>query len=553
MFFLPYKENFYRMGVILKKSLIIVFILAVFSGILFSVAIDSSVAQSVAQFHWDVHNSASSRAVRVDPLKSKSGAVLAYVVSFEPKGFVVVASDTDIYPIVAYSFTDKFSFNNVPQNALLQIIQKDMENLLANKGKLNNISNNKVWTHYRNKDKNYFTSNRLKQWPPKGATSTDGWITTRWTEVAPYNKKCPKDPNTGIRTNAGSVSVALAQIFNYFHYLPKVTFNSSDSYQTLNGINIDSDAKKYDFPAFSELNNNLSNIQSKLLANINLNKTDAAYLIFACALAVNMHFSSETPDSWTWDVLNATKNKFKYTSAKLYYTDNDSFFIHLKKNLKNRLPVNIDFNDNFEHSIICDGYNNQGFYHLNTGWNEKNKSSITAWYHISKENKDIIAQSIMYFKKSYSTPTAQLKKIELPTDILGQTLVENEETVQDTTKKTDIKQELLEAAIEKEDIAPVQQRQMFYEEPPVPIKQVAPRYPRLLKKLGIEGTVILFVEIKSDGTVGEVEVKKSLKAGKGGLDEAAIKAVKKWKFEPAKNAGKPITVWVNLPITFTLH
>jgi protein TonB len=75
----------------------------------------------------------------------------------------------------------------------------------------------------------------------------------------------------------------------------------------------------------------------------------------------------------------------------------------------------------------------------------------------------------------------------------------------------------------------------------------------LLKKLGVEGTVILFVEIKSDGTVGEVEVKKSLKAGKGGLDEAAIKAVKKWKFEPAKNAGKPITVWVNLPITFTLH
>ncbi len=520
----------------------------------YAVAVNSTTASEIAKFHWSLYNSSSSKFVALDNIKDKAGNVLAYVCTFQPVGFVVVSPDTDLYPIIAYSFKNKFSLDDIPQNALLQLIKKDVRNMLSNKSKLNTSENNKIWTKYQNKDKNYFTSNKLKQWPPKASTPTDGWLMTKWTETAPYNSKCPKDPATGIRTNAGSVSVTLAQIFNYFHYLPAVTFNSADAYQTLNGIDIDKDAKKYDFPSFNQLNSALKVVRNKLLSNVPLNKSEAADLIFACGIAVNMHFSSQTPDSWTWDVLNATKNKFKYKSAKMYYTDDDSFFIHLKTNLKNRLPVAMDFNDEYEHMLVCDGINNTDFYHLNIGWNEKNKDSMTSWYHISKENISIVSQAIMYFKKTYSVPTQTIKKIELPTDIVNNTLIDEENTGTEVKTKENLKEDILQQAIEEEVISkPKQTRQIFYEEPPVPIKQVPPKYPKLLKRMGIEGTVVLFVEIKSDGTVGDIEVKKSLKSGKGGLDEAAIKAVKKWKFEPAKNAGKPITVWVTLPITFSLH
>lgn len=92
-----------------------------------------------------------------------------------------------------------------------------------------------------------------------------------------------------------------------------------------------------------------------------------------------------------------------------------------------------------------------------------------------------------------------------------------------------------------------------YEEEPVPIRQIPPKYPAYAKKMGIEGTVVLNVVVYKDGTVGEIEVVQSLLPGPGGLDEAAIKAVKKWEFSPAKSGGNPVSVWVNIPIEFSLE
>ncbi len=94
---------------------------------------------------------------------------------------------------------------------------------------------------------------------------------------------------------------------------------------------------------------------------------------------------------------------------------------------------------------------------------------------------------------------------------------------------------------------------VIYEESPVITVQISPEYPAFAKKSKIQGTVILDVEILANGTVGAVEVKKSLLPGPGGLDEAAITAIKKSKFQPAKNAGKPVAVWITLPIIFSLE
>ena len=91
-----------------------------------------------------------------------------------------------------------------------------------------------------------------------------------------------------------------------------------------------------------------------------------------------------------------------------------------------------------------------------------------------------------------------------------------------------------------------------YENAPLPIKQVKPIYPEFAKKSGIQGEVILEVEVFTDGSVGAIEVVKSLMSGPGGLDEAAIKAVKQWEFSPAKSGGKPVACWVTFPVGFNL-
>ncbi len=93
---------------------------------------------------------------------------------------------------------------------------------------------------------------------------------------------------------------------------------------------------------------------------------------------------------------------------------------------------------------------------------------------------------------------------------------------------------------------------VVHEEEPIPIKKVRPEYPDFARNAGIEGEVIVRAEVFEDGSVGAVEIVKSLQSGPGGLDEAAIQAVKQWTFIPAKNQGKPVAVWVTFPISFQL-
>lgn len=91
-----------------------------------------------------------------------------------------------------------------------------------------------------------------------------------------------------------------------------------------------------------------------------------------------------------------------------------------------------------------------------------------------------------------------------------------------------------------------------YDDPPEPIFMPAPIYPLELQRFGIFGTVLLEVDVLADGSVFDVRIKKSLFSGKGGLDEAAIQAVRKWKFVPGKKEGKAIDASVIIPIEFTL-
>ena len=94
---------------------------------------------------------------------------------------------------------------------------------------------------------------------------------------------------------------------------------------------------------------------------------------------------------------------------------------------------------------------------------------------------------------------------------------------------------------------------VVYEDAPIAIKRAPLDYPTFARNAGIEGQVVLEVEVFADGTVGAIEVRKSLMAGPGGLDEAAIKSVKQWVFQPAKSSGRAVAVWVTFPVTFTLE
>ena len=75
-----------------------------------------------------------------------------------------------------------------------------------------------------------------------------------------------------------------------------------------------------------------------------------------------------------------------------------------------------------------------------------------------------------------------------------------------------------------------------------------PEYPKMSLRLGEQGTVVLTVMVKSDGSAGDVEVKSS--SGFARLDRAAADAVKTWRFNPATVDGKAVDRSYEVPITF---
>lgn len=78
----------------------------------------------------------------------------------------------------------------------------------------------------------------------------------------------------------------------------------------------------------------------------------------------------------------------------------------------------------------------------------------------------------------------------------------------------------------------------------------APRYPYMARRRGQEGRVILRVQVNAAGHAEAVSIWQS--SGYRVLDDAALDAVRKWRFIPAHRAGKPVSGLVEVPVAFKL-
>lgn len=99
--------------------------------------------------------------------------------------------------------------------------------------------------------------------------------------------------------------------------------------------------------------------------------------------------------------------------------------------------------------------------------------------------------------------------------------------------------------------------------PPAPVKETpasatagylrnpAPEYPALALRRNWEGTVLLRVRVLPNGRPGDIQIQQS--AGRSQLDEAAVAAVRRWSFVPAKKGDQAIEGWVTVPIDFKIR
>ena len=89
-----------------------------------------------------------------------------------------------------------------------------------------------------------------------------------------------------------------------------------------------------------------------------------------------------------------------------------------------------------------------------------------------------------------------------------------------------------------------------YDDPPVAMSPIRPSYPEIAQEAGIEGVVIVQAFIDEKGRVKETLILKGVP--NTGLDEAAMDAIRKTRFKPAKQRERSVGVWISIPVNFKL-
>jgi hypothetical protein len=307
--------------------------------------------------------------------------LLAYVVRVHPKGFLIISADPDTDPVIAYSFSqDWYSEMNI-ENNFYRFLLQDLNSRIKKSNEVPDLDegkNNESWEGgtYPNEmgDKKFY------QWPEDGSTETGGWLETTWTQGTPYNDFCPMDPVDSNRSAVGCIVTAMAQVVHYHKHIGSLSFDDEDLYITATRkIQIDQDSSNLNFPGFNRLNKYLDTIRSKYNDNETLNHEELAALCFACGISIKMDYT-RSASSIPWadkGVIHSLKNKMDYQMAESQ-SEGKKFYDILTNNLINGLPALIYL---YNHAIVADGYNTDGFFHLNFGWNCGKPDIITkTWY-----------------------------------------------------------------------------------------------------------------------------------------------------------------------------
>ncbi len=310
-------------------------------------------------------------------IKDGCNSQLLYLFLLKPTGYIVVPSSRSLPPVIAYSFENDFGEVS-EDNVLLQLLKADISSRIDNS---HLISDNIVktrfeqWQTYMSHTKN------------KNLVSTVGpLLNTKWSQTVPYNNFCPMDLVSEKRSVAGCPAVAMAQILNYHRTTQNVQFTDDDDYVHNYGGNyytIDNDFEEYDFPSFPELNSYLDSLQYNYENEISITDDDKAAINFACGIAAKQVYSSAGSGTFGVEQAFQAYERFNFAGIVLLKTEPD-VYDRLESNILDGLLAHIAVvNEGWTtgHNMVVDGYDDEGFFHINFGWG----GSYDGWYSLPDE------------------------------------------------------------------------------------------------------------------------------------------------------------------------
>jgi hypothetical protein len=342
--------------------------------------IQQQIAENIAQTHILLKQKQEHFISDCNEIIDHNGNQLIYVFNLYPQGYIVVASNKNLPPIIAYSFENDFGRIS-EDNVLLKILKADISDRINHCNKISE----QVLTERSDLWNNYISGSIINIPKPVGAT-IGPLLDTKWSQNAPYNNFCPIDLGSGTRSVAGCPAVAMAQILNYHRTTRNTQFDDGDDYYHNYGGNrywIDDDYETYDFPSFPELNSYLQTLEEHYEDEVPLTNDDKAALNFACGVAAKQVYNPG--GSGTFGVNQAYNSylRFSLDNIELLDEDDPDIYNRMQENILEGLPVHIAVvNEGWTagHNMVVDGYDN-GFYHINFGWGGPHDG----WYDVPDE------------------------------------------------------------------------------------------------------------------------------------------------------------------------
>lgn len=273
-------------------------------------------------------------------------------------GFVIVAGDDCVSPVLGYSEEGIFDFASMPENlrSWLQGYQNEI-NYATQNGVKATEKIQAEWGKYLSTSRQTFPGNNLLL------------ETATWGQNDPYNRMCPTIG--GQKAPAGCCATAMAILMKYHGYPEQANINKAvSSYK-----DIPVSYGKYDWNSMPQSLNSATEEQ----------KNTVAELLWQCGANAKMNYRQNESSAYVDDVVTALQDVFGYSKQMKHLYQNfvgekyswDEWELMIRNELDNGRPVLYGAEtetreDPFHgkaHSFICDGYDNYGRYHFNWGWN----------------------------------------------------------------------------------------------------------------------------------------------------------------------------------------
>lgn len=295
-----------------------------------------------------------------------------YVFSSENQGYVVVAGDDRVIPILGYADEGIFDPNNIPPN-----MQKWLEGY---KSEIRYAIENNIVASPEIQSEWQALQLGVSMKPQTLSSSVAPLISTKWNQSPYYNNLCPYDITEGERTVTGCVATAMAQVIKYWNYPTTGSGFHSYNHSTYGTLSANFGSTTYNW---ASMPNQLSSSSSTTQKNA------VATLMYHCGVAVEMNYNIASQggsaamticsgySNCTASAEDALKTYFGYKNTlqgvhKSNYS-NSNWINLLKTELDAGRPmIYAGRGEEGGHCFVCDGYDNNNYFHFNWGWAGQN-------------------------------------------------------------------------------------------------------------------------------------------------------------------------------------